>query len=122
MLEFRSVSKSFPGVQALDNVSLAVEAGTVRGLVGENGAGKSTLGKILGGVYSDYSGEILFDDARLRFSSPSDAQHSGIALIHQELQLVPELTIAENIFLGRELKGRSEAGQGEDAAGIAFVP
>ena len=106
MLEVRSVSKSFPGVQALHDVSLTVRAGTVRGLVGENGAGKSTLGKILGGVYSDYSGELLLDDERLTFSSPRDAQHSGIALIHQELQLVPELTIAENIFLGRELSGR----------------
>ena len=103
MLEFRSVAKSFPGVQALQGFSLTIETGSVHGLVGENGAGKSTLGKILGGVYADYEGEVLLDGEKLKFSDPRDAQHAGIALIHQELQLIPELSIAENIFLGREL-------------------
>ena len=103
MLEFRSVSKSFPGVQALLDFSLTIETGRVHGLVGENGAGKSTLGKILGGVWTDYDGEVLLDGKRLAFHDPRDAQRSGIALIHQELQLIPELSIAENIFLGREL-------------------
>jgi ribose transport system ATP-binding protein len=106
VLEFRSVGKSFPGVRALHEFSLTIEAGTVRGLVGENGAGKSTLGKILGGVYADYEGEMLFDDELLKFHSPRDAQRAGIALIHQELQLIPELSIAENIFLGRERHGK----------------
>ena len=103
MLEFRSVSKSFPGVQALQGFSLTIQTGTVHGLVGENGAGKSTLGKILGGVYADYEGEVLLDGKALKFHDPRDAQHAGIALIHQELQLIPELSIAENIFLGREI-------------------
>ncbi len=103
MLEFRSVSKSFPGVQALSDFSLMIQTGTVHGLVGENGAGKSTLGKVLGGVYADYEGEVLLDGTRLKFHDPRDAQRAGIALIHQELQLIPELSIAENIFLGREL-------------------
>lgn len=103
MLEFRSVSKSFPGVQALAGFSLTVRTGTVHGLVGENGAGKSTLGKVLGGVWTDYEGEVLLDDKKLDFHDPRDAQHAGVALIHQELQLIPELSIAENIYLGREL-------------------
>jgi ribose transport system ATP-binding protein len=106
VLEFRSVGKSFPGVRALHDFSLTIEAGTVRGLVGENGAGKSTLGKVLGGVYADYEGEMLFEDEVLKFHSPRDAQRAGIALIHQELQLIPELSIADNIFLGRERHGK----------------
>ncbi len=106
MLEFRSVGKSFPGVQALHDFTLTIETGTVRGLVGENGAGKSTLGKVLAGVYADYEGEMLFDGKALGFRSPRDAQRAGITLIHQELQLIPELTIAENIFLGREPHGK----------------
>ena len=104
MLEFRSISKSFPGVRALNDFSLTVRTGTVHGLVGENGAGKSTLGKVLGGVYADYEGEVLLDGTALHFRDPRDAQRAGIALIHQELQLIPELNIAENIFLGRELR------------------
>jgi ribose transport system ATP-binding protein len=102
MLEIRSVSKSFPGVQALDNVSFGVEKGEIHAVVGENGAGKSTLMKILAGVYVDYDGGIFLDDKRLVLRGPRDAQLHGIAIIHQELNLIPELTIAENIFLGRE--------------------
>ena len=103
MLEIQSVSKSFPGVQALRNVSFTVQAGEVHALVGENGAGKSTLMKILSGVYPDYEGEVTFDGTRLALRNPRDAQQRGIAIIHQELNLVAELTVAENIFLGSEL-------------------
>jgi ribose transport system ATP-binding protein len=103
MLEIRSVGKSFPGVQALENVSFNVEKGEIHAVVGENGAGKSTLMKILAGVYTDYDGGVYLDDKRLVLKGPRDAQQHGIAIIHQELNLIPELTIAENIFLGREL-------------------
>ena len=106
MLEIRSVSKSFPGVQALRNVSFDVQTGEIHALVGENGAGKSTLMKILSGVYTDYEGEVILDGSPLALRSPHDAQRHGIAIIHQELNLVPELTVAENIFLGRELHTR----------------
>ncbi len=102
MLEIRNVSKRFPGVRALHNVSFAVERGEVHALIGENGAGKSTLMKLLSGVYHDYDGQLLLDGQPLVLASPSDAQHRGIATIHQELNLIPELTIAENIFLARE--------------------
>ena len=102
MLEIRNISKRFPGVRALHDVSFVVERGEVHALIGENGAGKSTLMKLLSGVYPDYDGELLLDGQPLALTSPSDAQHRGIATIHQELNLIPELTIAENIFLGRE--------------------
>lgn len=104
MLEIKSVSKNFTGVQALKNVSFTVRQGEVHALVGENGAGKSTLMKILSGVHIHYGGELLMDGQRLSFHNPREAQERGIAIIHQELNLVPELTISENIFLGRELK------------------
>jgi ribose transport system ATP-binding protein len=102
MLEIKSVSKSFPGVQALQDVSFQVQTGEVHAVIGENGAGKSTLMKILSGVYTEFEGEIYMDNRRLLLHSPHDAQQHGIAIIHQELNLIPELTIAENIFLGRE--------------------
>jgi ribose transport system ATP-binding protein len=104
MLEIRTISKRFPGVRALHNVSFTVARGEVHALIGENGAGKSTLMKILSGVYPDYDGEVLIDGQPLVLSGPSDAQHRGIATIYQELNLIPELTVAENIFLGRELR------------------
>ncbi|MEI8131192.1 MAG: sugar ABC transporter ATP-binding protein [Leptolinea sp.] len=103
MLEIKSVSKSFPGVRALQDVSFQVQTGEVHAVIGENGAGKSTLMKILSGVYTEYEGEIHMDGKRLVLHSPHDAQQHGIAIIHQELNLIPELTIAENIFLGREI-------------------
>jgi ribose transport system ATP-binding protein len=106
MLEIKAVSKSFPGVQALKGVSFAVAQGEVHALVGENGAGKSTLMKILSGVYPDYEGEIFFEGQRLALRGPHDAQRLGIAIIHQELNLVPELTVAENVFLGIERRTR----------------
>ena len=102
MLEIKAIGKSFPGVHALRGVSFDVAGAEVHALVGENGAGKSTLMKILSGVYTDYEGELLLDGRRLDLESPRDAQRHGIATIHQELNLIPELTVMENIFLGRE--------------------
>jgi ABC-type sugar transport system ATPase subunit len=98
----RDCAKSFPGVRALRGVSIAVAAGEVRALLGENGAGKSTLMNILDGVFSDYEGQILVDGRPVQIHAPRTAQQLGISMIHQELHLVPELSIAENIFLGRE--------------------
>jgi len=102
ILEARGVSKSFPGVVALDHVSFKVHRARVNALIGENGAGKSTLMKIFSGVYHDYSGDILLDGEQVRFSNTRDARSSSIAIIYQELNLLPNLSIAENIFLGRE--------------------
>ncbi len=101
-LEMRNISKSFPGVQALENVDFAVEQGEVHALVGENGAGKSTLMKVLTGIHTDYQGDIFLEGERVEFSSPAEAQKAGLAIIHQELELIPEMTVAENVFLGRE--------------------
>jgi ABC-type sugar transport system ATPase subunit len=102
----RSITKRFPGVVALDDVSFDVHAGEVHGLVGENGAGKSTLVKIMSGVYTEFDGVMLLNDEPVSFRNTRDAIDSGIAMIHQELNLVPELTVYENIFLGREHKTR----------------
>lgn len=100
-LQFDQVSKFFPGVKALNGVSFEAHAGAVHGLLGENGAGKSTLLKILGGQYRPDGGRLLLDGRECHFHSASDAIAAGIAVIHQELQYVPELTVAENILLGR---------------------
>ena len=102
LLEVRHVRKHFPGVQALDGVSLRVEAGEVLALVGENGAGKSTLMKILAGVHAPSSGEILLDGVPVRFANVAAAMRRGIVLIHQELNLAENLSVAANLFLGRE--------------------
>jgi ABC-type sugar transport system ATPase subunit len=102
MLEIEGVSKTFPGVRALHEVSFEVARGEVHALIGENGAGKSTLMKILSGVYTDYDGQVRLDGEPLTLTGPRDAQRHGIAIIHQELNLIPELTVAENIFLARE--------------------
>ena len=104
ILEMRGITKTFPGVNALDNVNLSVRAGEIHAVVGENGAGKSTLMKVLSGVYphGQYSGEIRFDGQERRFSGIADSEALGIIIIHQELALVPLLSIAENIFLGNE--------------------
>ena len=100
LLEARDIEKAFPGVHALSGVSFEVTAGEVHALLGENGAGKSTLIKILSGVYQPDAGEILIDGRDTRFSTPEDAKRAGVATIYQELLLFPELTVAENIFLG----------------------
>ncbi len=104
MIELRGIGKQFPGVRALHDVSLAIEPGEVLGLVGENGAGKSTLIKILGGVYASgsFTGEVRVSGAVQAFRSTRDARRAGIAVVHQELALIPELTVAENLVLGRE--------------------
>jgi ribose transport system ATP-binding protein len=101
-MEARGISKSFPGVLALNNVNLKIYAGKVNAIVGENGAGKSTLMNILSGVYTDYEGEILLNGNKVSFKNTTEARNAGISIIHQELQLIPYLSIAENIFLGRE--------------------
>src|SRR5882724_4063851 len=104
LLEMHAITKTFPGVKALDGVSFDLYAGEIHALVGENGAGKSTLMKVLGGVYPhpQYGGEILLDAAPRQFAGIRDAETAGIAVIFQELSLIKELTIGENIFLGRE--------------------
>jgi putative multiple sugar transport system ATP-binding protein len=104
LLEMRAITKRFHGVAALEDVNLAVRAGEIHAVVGENGAGKSTLMKVLSGVYphGEYDGEIRFDGSERRFAGIHDSERSGIIIIHQELALVPLLSIAENIFLGNE--------------------
>jgi ribose transport system ATP-binding protein len=102
VLEAEGASKSFAGVTALRDVDFDLRSGEVHALMGENGAGKSTLMKILAGVHIDYDGVIRIEGAPVRFSGVQDAERAGVAIIHQELNLVPELTAAENIFLGRE--------------------
>ena len=102
VLEVRSVSKSFPGVKALDDVSFQIHEGEVVGLIGENGAGKSTLLKILNGVYQADEGELFIDGHKVTVRSPREAFDSGIAMVFQEQSIIPTLTVAENIFLGRE--------------------
>jgi putative multiple sugar transport system ATP-binding protein len=104
LLEMRGITKEFPGVKALDQVDLTVDSGEILALVGENGAGKSTLMKVLSGVYpaGTYDGQIHYDGALAQFSGIADSEHQGIIIIHQELALVPLLSIAENIFLGNE--------------------
>ncbi len=102
LLEARRVSKRFGGVQAVADVSIAIERGSIHGLVGENGAGKSTLSKIVGGVHQPDEGELLVDGVHVRFHSPRDALAAGIATIAQEIALVPARTVAENVLLGIE--------------------
>jgi ribose transport system ATP-binding protein len=106
LVELRGITKRFPSVTALDDVSFAMRAGEVHMLLGENGAGKSTLMKILCGAYPADSGEFFFQGAPVRIERPSDARRFGIAVIFQEFSLVPYLDIAQNIFLGREFKSR----------------
>src|SRR5215468_9209597 len=100
VLELQDISKSFPGVQALKGVKFDIGAGEVHALLGENGAGKSTLIKIMSGVHGPDAGSIRIDGREVSFASPLEAQRAGIATIYQELLLFPELTVAENIFLG----------------------
>ncbi|MFE6256458.1 multiple monosaccharide ABC transporter ATP-binding protein [Agromyces sp. NPDC057865] len=108
ILEMRGITKTFPGVKALSNVTLGVERGEVHAICGENGAGKSTLMKVLSGVYphGSYDGDIVFENETVAFKDLTDSEAKGIVIIHQELALSPYLSIAENIFLNNELKGR----------------
>src|SRR5581483_4751985 len=98
----REISKSFPGVQALDHVTFKCQQGQVHALVGENGAGKSTLMKILAGVYQPDGGEIILRGEPVRLQNPKEAQKRGISIIYQEFNLIPYMSVAENIMLGRE--------------------
>ena len=104
LLHMQTITKDFPGVRALDNVSFEVDPGEIHALCGENGAGKSTLIKILGGVYpfGTYAGQLHINGNEQQFHTVRDAESAGIAVIHQELALIPEMTVAENIYLGRE--------------------
>ncbi|GAB3652530.1 sugar ABC transporter ATP-binding protein [Zhihengliuella somnathii] len=104
ILQMQDITKTFPGVKALSNVNLSVKRGEIHAICGENGAGKSTLMKVLSGVYphGSYEGKIMYEGEEMKFSSIKDSEHRGIVIIHQELALVPHLSVAENIFLGNE--------------------
>ena len=110
LLEMKNITKLFPGVKALDDVNLQVKEGSIHALVGENGAGKSTLMNVLSGIYpyGTYTGDIIYDGEECRFSKIRDSEAKGIVIIHQELALVPYMTIGENMFLGNE-QGRAVA-------------
>ena len=110
LLEMKNITKTFPGVKALDNVNLQVEQGEIHALVGENGAGKSTLMNVLSGIYpyGTYEGDIVYNGQVCKFSNIKDSEKLGIVIIHQELALVPEMTIGENMYLGNE-RGRKFA-------------
>ena len=104
ILEMKNLTKEFPGVKALDDVNFVVERGSIHALVGENGAGKSTLMKVLSGIYphGTYSGKIIYNGEECKFSKIKDSENLGIVIIHQELALVPQMSIGENMFLGNE--------------------
>jgi len=106
ILELRGITKAFGGVEALRGVDFALSAGEIHGLVGENGAGKSTLMKIIAGVHPEFSGHFLLDGQETRFRSARDARAAGIAMVHQELSVAPDLTVAENVFLGSQPTNR----------------
>lgn len=100
ILTLKIITKEFPGVKALDDVTINIERGTIHGLVGENGAGKSTLIKVLAGIYQPNKGEIILDGKPCRFNSPIEARRAGISVVHQEIKLAEPLSVAENMFLG----------------------
>ena len=104
LLKMQNITKEFPGVKALDQVNIEVEEGEIHAICGENGAGKSTLMNVLSGIYpyGSYEGDIIFNGKECRFHTIKDSEHQGIVIIHQELALVPYLSIAENMFLGNE--------------------
>src|SRR6202163_4594537 len=106
ILELHQITKAFGGVEALRGVDFALSAGEIHGLVGENGAGKSTLMKIIAGVHAEFSGRFALDGKEVRFRSVRDARAAGIAMVHQELSVAPDLTVAENVFLGAQLTNR----------------
>src|SRR5215813_9415626 len=106
ILELQGISKTFGGVEALRGVDFALSPGEIHGLVGENGAGKSTLMKIIAGVHPEFSGRFLLDGEETRFRSARDSRAAGIAMVHQELSVAPDLTVAENVFLGSQPTNR----------------
>ena len=101
-VEMRHITKAFSGVKAIDDVSLQIEEGEIHALIGENGAGKSTLMNVLSGSFSHhtYEGEVLVGGNQVKLLSPDDANKAGIVMVHQELALIPEISVAENVFLG----------------------
>src|SRR5262245_28166270 len=132
ILELHDITKAFGGVEALRGVDFTLSAGEIHGLVGENGAGKSTLMKIIAGVHPDFSGRFVLDGCETRFRSARDALAAGIAMVHQELSIAPDLTVAENVFLGTQPTSRlglvqwrrmaREAGELLARLGIAVDP
>ncbi len=119
ILTMKGIDKSFPGVHALDHVDLEIRKGEVHALMGENGAGKSTLMKVLTGIYTKDSGSITFEGKEVEFSNPREAQANGIVIVHQELNMMNHLTVAQNIFIGREImngKLINDAKMNEEAA------
>lgn len=108
IVQMNGITKHFPGVLALDNVSFNLKKGEVHALIGENGAGKSTLMKVLSGVYTPDDGHITYEGERVMFTSPISAQERGITIIHQEFNLFPDLTVAENIYIGREYTSKNK--------------
>ena len=116
LLEMKNITKTFPGVKALDNVNFKVEEGEIHALVGENGAGKSTLMNVLSGVYpyGSYEGDIIYDGEVCQFAKIKDSERKGIVIIHQELALVPEMSIGENMYLGNE--------KGSKSTGMRHIP
>ena len=102
ILTMKGIHKSFPGVHALNGVDLEVRKGEVLALMGENGAGKSTLMKVLTGIYQKDEGEIIYEGKSVEFLSPREAQDAGITIVHQEINMMGQLTVAQNIFIGRE--------------------
>src|SRR6266568_2507327 len=106
VLELHGITKAFGGVEALRGVGFTLRAGEIHGLVGENGAGKSTLMKIIAGVITDFSGQFVLDGREARFRSTRDALAAGIAMVHQELSIAPDLSVAENVFLGTQPTNR----------------
>lgn len=105
ILEMKDIDKKFPGVHALKQCRFSLREGEIHALIGENGAGKSTLVKIMTGIYSKYEGEYLYDGQPVHFKSIKEAQHAGISIVHQELNMMNDLTVAQNIFIGRESEG-----------------
>ena len=133
IVQMLNINKQFPGVKAVDDVSFSIERGKVHALCGENGAGKSTLMQILSGIYTPDSGEILVRGTPTSISRPMDAMNLGISMIHQELALIPEMTVSDNIFMGRELclpytsivdslRQRSETKKLLDSISLAISP
>ena len=108
LLEMKNITKTFPGVKALDNVNFQVEEGEIHALVGENGAGKSTLMNVLSGIYpyGTYEGDIVYDGEVCQFQTIKNSEEKGIVIIHQELALSPLLSVAENVFIGNEQTSR----------------